>query len=339
MPGAVAFIQWDNYRGPAGEPRLFAFETLTFNSQQARLHDIAPGERLWLVSRNSEDQQYYFVALLAVSGLKTNAPNSAEAAQFGQFAVIADKSQSHDLANRFPAEGILRALQFERKKPIKHGASIGQSLQAIRLLSRADERLLDFALNRVLNGENPLVDQPFGLWTKCDGVFANYFLTNWKARHEPLAFLLYDPPPALPAGSLIFIHSDKNLRLVVRFRRSLYVAGHKLTVEAEEREAVREWVWSTYRANTIEPPLKTDYDAFWTSQNGIRSLFLMDELVEVPVTCAFKEYGRALEWGYPMGVGYRYLSLSQTFLLLACAGLPSESAGGFVESFYKSSLG
>ena len=52
------------------------------------------------------------------------------------------------------------------------------------------------------------------------------------------------------------------------------------------------------------------------SQHGVRSLFIMDNLVEVPVELPFKTYGRALEWGYPMGVGYRYLSFSQCWLLL-----------------------
>ncbi len=318
MSSAIAFIQLDNYRGL---PSYFDADPLTFNSQQLRLHNLVPGDRLWLVSRSRDDHQYFIVAVLHISELKTNPSGSPQRDHFGEFAIVADKAQSHDLGTRFPAEGLLRALQFESKKPIKHGASIGQALQTIRLLAPADEKLLDSALTRLLDGENPVLDQPFGLWTKCDAVFANYFLKNWAARHELLAFLLYDPPPALPAGAPIFVHSDKTLRFIARFQRSLYLAGHKLTVDPDERLATREWVWSTYRANTIDPPSKADYDEFWTSQNGIRSLFLMDELIESPIQSPFKEYGRALEWGYPMGVGYRYLTLSQSKLLLACAGI------------------
>jgi hypothetical protein len=42
----------------------------------------------------------------------------------------------------------------------------------------------------------------------------------------------------------------------------------------------------------------------------------MDNLSEFSAKVPFKVYGRALEWGYPMGVGYRYLTLSQSLLLL-----------------------
>ena len=58
------------------------------------------------------------------------------------------------------------------------------------------------------------MDSPFGLWTKCD---------------------LYPPPPSLGPGSPVFIHSDKNLRLLARFREGQFVAGHKLTVDADGR--------------------------------------------------------------------------------------------------------
>ena len=329
MPDIIAFIQWENYAGKEGTPCFFESTPLTFSSQQQRLHAVEPGSRLWLVSRSPGDHQYYFVGVLSIEGLKENAAESAAATEFGRYAVVADPLLSHDLRTTFPAEGILRALQFEGKKPIKHGASIGQSIQAIRLLTSTDKQLLDFALSRLLTGQTGLLDQPFGLWTKCDETFANYFLHNWTERREPMAFLLYDPPPGLPAGSPVFIHSNKNLRLVARFRSSLYLAGHKLTVDPEERVGIREWVWRTYRAETVNPPSKDDYDRFWVSQNGIRSLFIIDNIQEAPTQRAFKEYGRALEWGYPMGVGYRYLTLSQSYLLLACTGLTPEVAGEY----------
>ena len=55
----------------------------------------------------------------------------------------------------------------------------------------------------------------------------------------------------------------------------------------------------------------------------MRGLFLMDEVAEVPQPVGFKVYGRALGWGYPMGVGYRYLSVPQSLLLLRLAATPS----------------
>jgi hypothetical protein len=147
-------------------------------------------------------------------------------------------------------------------------------------------------------------------------VFADYFLKNWTERREPLAFLLYDPPPAVRTGAPVFIHSDKSLRLVARFREGQFVAGHKLTVEADERVAERERVWQAYRLPTIDPPAKEEFDQFWESQHGVRGLFVMDEVTEASESVAFKVYGRALEWGFPMGVRYRYLSVPQSVLLL-----------------------
>ena len=127
-----------------------------------------------------------------------------------------------------------------------------------------------------------------GLWTKCDSVFADYFLKNWSRRREPLAFLLYDPPPALRAGSPVFIHSDKNLRLLARFREAQFVAGYKPTIEPDERLAERERVWQTHRAGTIDPPTKEAFDKFWDAQHGVRSLFLMDEVAALPAPVAFR---------------------------------------------------
>ncbi len=319
MPSGVIFMQWDNYETASGQPVFFQRAELTFNSRQDRLHSLGPGDRLWLVSRCPSDQQYYFVAALRIASQKRNAPRTKEA-EYGEYGIVADRSQSVDLGKRFPAEGLLRALEFDSSKPIRYGASIGQSLQTLRLLSPEDEEIVTSQLQRLLKeGEAP--DAPFGLWTKCDRVFADYFAKNWQQRKEPLAFLLYDPPPALRPHSPIFIHSDKQLRLVARFLTSQFVAGHKFTADKEERVAERERVWATYRAKTIDPPIKADFDAFWDKQHGVRALFIMEHVLPIPQPMPFKLYGRALEWGYPTGVGYRYLSFSQSLLLLRSARL------------------
>jgi len=324
MASAVIFMQWESYqKGPNNRP-FFEQEPLTFNSRQERLHKLLPGKRLWIASRCPDDQQYYLVGVLQVVGHRRNPPDSQEGQRFGEYAILADRSRSHDLHTRFPAEGLLRTFAFETGKPIKYGASLGQSLQTLRLLSASDEQVLDAALQKVLIEDPSCFDTPCGLWTKCDKIFADYFLTNWQRRQEPLAFLLYDPPPALPMGSPIFIHSDKTLRLLASFREGQFVAGHKQTVALIERTAERERIWSTYRERTINPPAKSAFEAFWEGQSGVRSLFIMDNLVALPPNLAFKQYGRALEWGYPRGVGYRYLTLSQSYLLFNLASLPEE---------------
>ena len=321
MASAIAFIQWDSYENGIDGKGLFNFEPLRFNSRQERLHKVGVGENLWLVSRSQEDGQHYFVGLLRVAEHARNPSDNALTESYGEFAIIADPSQSQNLGCRFPGDGILRAFHFDSDKPIKFGASIGQSLQTIRFLSTEDERILEVAFNRIVAKDSLTLESPFGLWTKCDGVFAEYFWKNWQARKQPLAFLLYDSPPILAEGAPIFIHSDKNLRLIASFRSSQYVTGYKPTTEVNERLAERERIWSIFREPTIDPPAKAQFDKFWDSQHGIRSLFLMDDLVQVPVELQFKTYGRALEWGYPIGVGYRYLTLSQCFLLLRASSL------------------
>lgn len=320
MASAVIFMQWESYESASGQPLFFHQDPLTFNSRQDRLHKLSPGDHLWLVSRRPADQQYYFVTLLQIASLKHNAPDSDEA-RFGEYAIVANRAESHDLGTRFPAEGLLRAFQFDSLKPIRHGASIGHSLQTLRILSSEDEQVLTKQLQRLHEEGGAAFDAPFGLWTKCNRVFTDYFLKNWEQRKEPLAFLLYDPPPALRQGSPIFIHSDKDLRLTASFVAGHFIAGHKFTADKEERLAERERIWTTYRAHTIDPPTKADFDLFWDKQHGVRALFVMEDLVRVSNPPPFSVYGRALEWGYPAGVGYRYLACSQCLLLWRCCHL------------------
>lgn len=332
MSAGVIFMQWDSYAASEVGPPFFSEDPLTFNSRQERLQRLQPGDRLWLVSRCPDDGQYYFVAALLVVHLTRNPPGSEKATLFGEYAIITDRQQSHDLGQRFPAEALLRAFAYETGRPIKYGANIGQSLQTLRLLDPSDERALSAALDAVLkSGGSPHLT-PCGLWTKCDAVFADYFLKNWTQRRQPLAFLLYDPPPVLQAGSPVFIHSDKSLRLLARFREGQFVAGHKLTVESEERVTERERIWQTHRAHTVDPPAKSEFDEFWEGQNGVRGLFVMDEVAALLEPVPFKVYGRALEWGYPMGVGYRYLSLPQSVLLLRTTGMPQEVSEPYLGS-------
>jgi hypothetical protein len=181
----------------------------------------------------------------------------------------------------------------------------------------------------VTKEEPTVLDIPFGLWTKCREPFAEYFLKNWRARQEPLAFLLYDSPPVLSRGAPVFIHSERNLRIVASFVGSEFVVGYKPSADPNERIAERERVWRAYRELTIEPPTKQEFDTFWDGQNGVRALFLMENLIELSAPMPFRKYGRALEWGYPMGVGYRYLSFSQCILMLRASEIPPTTQDAF----------
>jgi hypothetical protein len=118
---------------------------------------------------------------------------------------------------------------------------------------------------------------------------------------------------------------------VARYRGNQYIAGHRLTADADERLSERQRVWQTYRADTLDPPTKADFDAFWERENGVRALFLMDTLTALPAPLQFKTYGRALEWGYPLGVGHRYLTLSQCSMLLRAGGLSSDQMLSYLQ--------
>jgi hypothetical protein len=141
-------MQWESYVGAIGAPAFFTDQPLTFNSRQERLHRLSPGDRLWLVSRCPEDGQYYFIAALQIAGLARNPPDSDKARLFGEYAVVCDRASSLDLGKSFQAEALLRAFAFETDRPIKYGANIGQSLQTLRLLGDADERVLNSAMAR-----------------------------------------------------------------------------------------------------------------------------------------------------------------------------------------------
>ncbi len=58
----------------------------------------------------------------------------------------------------------------------------------------------------------------------------------------------------------------------------------------------------------------------------------MDNVIPVPDPPAFKAYGSALQWGYPTGVGYRYLTFSQSYLLVRLAGIEEEVAAVYLAS-------
>ncbi len=329
MPDAVAFIQWVHYAGSASSTALFDQPQLSFSSKQHRLHELDRGDILWLVSRCPEDRQYYFVAALSVSACGVNESSSDRGRLFGVHRVDCDRLSSQALGRRFPAEGLLRALLFDSRKPIQYGASIGQALQTLRFLDGQDQALLRTTLARLHSSSSRTLDHPHGLWTKCDAQYARYFAANWTDRKEPLAFLLYDPPPALEPGAPVFIHSDRHLRLIARFAGAEFVAGHKATIAEDERLEERERVWASYRQNTNQRPPKAEFDEFWEAQEGVRGLFLMDELHCVCRPPVFKTYGAALQWGYPRGVGYRYTSLTQSLLLLHCAAVPEEVLDSF----------
>ncbi len=329
MPDAVCFIDWKSFnQGPDG-CGFFSQNPLTFNSRQSRLHEVGDGDHIWLVSRKPHDKQYYIVSVLRVAERRTNLTGSDLGEQYGEYGVIAHRTGSYDLGITFPAEVPLRSLIYESGNPIKHGSNIGQSIQSIRFLDPVDTILVNYCLYGVLSGRSP---QPgaCGLWTKCQPTFADYFNENWRAFRRPQAFLLYDSPPTLPPGSPVFVHSDKCIRLLARYRECQFVAGYKRTIDDNERERENQRIFQQHRTGSLLSSSKESFDEFWENQHSVRSLIVMDNIVVLPDPPQFKDYGNALEWGYPTSVGWRDLDLFQTYYLMRICKMEAASRAFFL---------
>jgi hypothetical protein len=327
VKNVLAYIRWENVVGLANSTPL------TFNSRQERLHELGGGDALWLVSRNPVTSQYHFVARLQIVRCFENPPQSPSAEMFGPFAVEAEPSGSRFFGERFPADAVLRALLFDTGRPIKHGANIGHSLQRIRIAAPIDDIILSAALKQAESQAGAIRDRPFGLWTKCAPEFADYFLTNWNASHRPLAFLLYDSPPSLQDGAPVFVHSDAKLAFFARFMGAAIVSGYRHTADSEERLEERSRVWTQFREGTLKAPSLEAFADFWEAQDGVRSLFLLRDIVPAEQPVSWKSYGRALEWGFPNGVGYRYLTFGESMMLSKAVGLEPSVVSTFADLF------
>src|SRR5438046_10120038 len=117
MASAIAFIQWDNYTNGLDGCGFFAADLLTFSSRQERLHLLGVDDRLWLVSRCPEDQQYYFVGVLHIAALRHNPSNSPLAHAYGEFAVVAEHAHRRDLGKQLHSDGLLRTFQLDIRTP------------------------------------------------------------------------------------------------------------------------------------------------------------------------------------------------------------------------------
>jgi len=328
MSELLAFVRWEEYqKRPDGLP-LLAADPVSFNSAQARLHRVLNGERLWLVSRCPDDQEYYLVGFIKVEAKELNPPDSVEAQLFGTFRVVGRKATSADLGKRCVVTDLLYALSFSPRNPIKPGANIGQSIQTIRKLSHDDVSFLDRLVEEVLATPRPtgtLWNPVVGLWTKCSGQYALRFLENYEAQKRTQAFLLYDAQPWLPEGAPIFVHADRRLTLFARFFGSEAVRGYMPLYDQGVRDAERERIWALYRSNQRFPieGTKENFDRFWSAKRGVRSLIHIGDVSLLPRRPSWTEYGsKLLQWGMPTCVGYRHLTLRQAKALSEASGSP-----------------
>ena len=87
----------------------------------------------------------------------------------------------------------------------------------------------------------------------------------------------------------------------------------------------------------LTPRSRSEFDRFWEKQDSIRSLIILDNFVELQSPPQFKDYGKALKWGYPTSVGCRPLDLFQTHYLMHLTGLDVATVS-FYLALYSSSL-
>jgi hypothetical protein len=62
---------------------------------------------------------------------------------------------------------------------------------------------------------------------------------------------------------------------------------------------------------------------------------MLDNFISLPHTPQYKEYGRALEWGYPQGVGWRPLDLFQTHYMMNLGGVDAALTSFFLGAILK----
>jgi hypothetical protein len=57
--------------------------------------------------------------------------------------------------------------------------------------------------------------EPFvGIWVKAEPRHIQTFIDNWEKFNVPQAFCVYDLPPMLPYGGLIFLHAIGQSRIM-----------------------------------------------------------------------------------------------------------------------------
>ena len=114
----------------------------------------------------------------------------------------------------------------------------------------------------------------------------------------------------LQSKDLLLPDEDKCKRRVIAARRL-----PKLPHITQGRENMAPGASATLTARPRTTRRRTSSTGSGRSSTACAGLFVMDGVTEVARPVGFEVYGRALGWGYPMGVGYRYLGVGQSALL------------------------
>jgi hypothetical protein len=149
-----------------------------------------------------------------------------------------------------------------------------------------------------------------GILLKTRPEYARTFIGNWRRTGKPQVFLVYDRRPILQRGDLVLVYviNEDRLGFYARFVGSEWVRGFKKVEDDETRIRERERIWNLYGDGQLHTTDKREFDDFWERQDGVRSLVIMGDLVEIKKNIRWKDLMRILHTNFPRGVGYLYIT-------------------------------
>lgn len=166
-----------------------------------------------------------------------------------------------------------------------------------------------------------------GIWVKAKLEYIEKFINNWEKYKKEQAFCVYDLPPVLPKGGVVFLHAIGKGRLVAyaRYAGYEYIKGWYEHIKGDDKLWIeeRERVWRNYGPSRLHTEDKRDFNNFWKDQMGVRGLFLMKDIKRLPEE-------KQIPWDVsmivlqvyrPIGFSYKYLTNLQVEELFKHAGL------------------
>jgi len=172
-------------------------------------------------------------------------------------------------------------------------------------------------------------DPIIGIWVKAEPRHIETFIENWERHRDVQAFCVYDLPPMLPRGGVIFLHAIKLNKLVAyaKYVGCEYGKGwYEYTVFHDDELWIeeRERIWHAFGLFRLHTHDKNDFNNFWEAQMGVRGLFLMEDLQRSPTTISWHDLMKILQVFRPLGFSYKYLTSAQVKRLLELIGLNVE---------------
>ena len=155
-----------------------------------------------------------------------------------------------------------------------------------------------------------------GIWVKARPEYIRTFIRNWETTKNTQAFCVYDLPPMLPKGGVVFLHAI-NLNRLIAYARYVgyeYIKGWYDHVELGNDQVwmeERDRIWNTFGPYRLHTHNKEEFDEFWKAQKGVRGLFLMESVKELPEKIPWSKSMRILQIHRPIGFSYRYLTFKQ----------------------------